>query len=100
LARGDNIEELDPDHRGAGLKVGIVVSRFNSEVGEGLLSSCTATLLKHGVAPHDRLQRSRAVQGNRVHRHASRARTNPAGVANWTMSSSGQMSAHVTSAVG
>jgi len=47
-----------------------------------------------------RLQRSQAVQGNRVHRRASRARTNPAGVANWTMSSSGQLSAHVTSAVG
>ena len=51
--RTDNIEELDPDHRGAGLKVGIVVSRFNSAVGEGLLSSCTAALIKQGVASRD-----------------------------------------------
>jgi len=51
--RTDNIDELDPDHRGAGLKIGIVVSRFNKDVGEGLLSSCTAALLKHGVAARD-----------------------------------------------
>lgn len=50
MARYDNIDELEPDHQGAGLRVGIVMSRFNGEVGEGLLSSCTATLLKLGVA--------------------------------------------------
>jgi 6,7-dimethyl-8-ribityllumazine synthase len=48
-----NIEEIEPDHRGAGLKVGIVVSRFNNDIGEGLLSSCTATLLKQGVEARD-----------------------------------------------
>ena len=48
-----NIEEIEPDHRGAGLKVGIVVSRFNKDIGEGLLSSCTATLLKQGVEARD-----------------------------------------------
>lgn len=53
MPRADDIEELDPDHRGTGLKVGIVVSRFNSAVGEGLLSSCTATLLKQGVGARD-----------------------------------------------
>ena len=53
MARSDNIEELDPDTRGAGLKVGIVVSRFNRDVGEGLLSSCTAALMKQGVAAQD-----------------------------------------------
>ena len=53
MPRYDNIEELEPDHRGAGLKVGIVLSRFNADVGEGLLSSCTAALLKHGVAAQD-----------------------------------------------
>jgi 6,7-dimethyl-8-ribityllumazine synthase len=53
MPRSDDIEELDPDHAGAGLKIGIVVSRFNAAVGEGLLSSCTATLLKHGVAARD-----------------------------------------------
>lgn len=53
MPRYDNIEELEPDHRGAGLKVGIVLSRFNADVGEGLLSSCTAALMKHGVAAQD-----------------------------------------------
>jgi 6,7-dimethyl-8-ribityllumazine synthase len=48
-----NIEEIEPDHRGAGLRVGIVVSRFNNDIGEGLLSSCTATLLKQGVETRD-----------------------------------------------
>ncbi len=33
------------------MKVGIVVSRFNNAVSEGLLSSCTASLLEQGVAP-------------------------------------------------
>ena len=50
MARFDNIEELEPDHRGAGLRIGIVMSRFNAGVSEGLVSSCTATLLKQGVA--------------------------------------------------
>ena len=34
-----DIEEIEPDHRGAGLRVGIVMSRFNTDIGEGLLSS-------------------------------------------------------------
>jgi 6,7-dimethyl-8-ribityllumazine synthase len=51
--RSDNIEQIEPDHGGAGLAVGIVMSRFNTEVGEGLLSSCTSTLLKQGVAPEN-----------------------------------------------
>lgn len=53
MPRYDNIEELEPDHRGAGLKIGIVLSRFNADIGEGLLSSCTAALMKHGVGPQD-----------------------------------------------
>ena len=53
MPRYENIEEIEPDHRGDGLRVGIVVSRFNSNVGEGLLSSCAQTLMKHGVAPSD-----------------------------------------------
>ena len=53
MPRYENIEEIEPDPRGAGLKIGIVLSRFNSDVGEGLLSACTAALLKHGVAPEN-----------------------------------------------
>ena len=49
MNRTDKIEEIEPDYRGEGLAVGIVMSRFNVDVGDGLLSSCTATLVKHGV---------------------------------------------------
>jgi 6,7-dimethyl-8-ribityllumazine synthase len=49
MARFDNIDELDPDRNGAGLRIGIVMSRFNRDVGEGLLSACTAALIKQGV---------------------------------------------------
>jgi 6,7-dimethyl-8-ribityllumazine synthase len=55
MAHFDNIRELDVDHEGAGLRVGIVMSRFNRDVGEGLLSACTATLIKHGVHERDML---------------------------------------------
>jgi 6,7-dimethyl-8-ribityllumazine synthase len=55
MARFDNIEELEPDLNGAGLKIGIVMGRFNQDVGEGLLSACTAALVKHGVREADML---------------------------------------------
>ncbi len=38
---------------GTGKKIGIVLSRFNSNIGEGLLKSCHAELLKLGVADAD-----------------------------------------------
>jgi 6,7-dimethyl-8-ribityllumazine synthase len=41
------------DLDGAGLRVGIVVSRFNREIGEALLASCSAALARHGVHPAD-----------------------------------------------
>jgi 6,7-dimethyl-8-ribityllumazine synthase len=50
MPRSDNIQEIEPDVRGAGLRIGVVVSRFNSDIGDGLLSGCTAALLKYGVA--------------------------------------------------
>ncbi len=53
MSRYDNIEEIEPDHRGAGMRVGIVVGRFNSDIGDGLLSGCTAELIKLGVDPRD-----------------------------------------------
>ena len=49
MGRYDGIEELEPDSNGAGLRIGIVMGRFNIDVGDGLLSSCTAGLVKHGV---------------------------------------------------
>ena len=53
MARYDDIEELEPEHNGAGLCIGIVMGRFNVDVGDGLLSACTAALAKHGVAKKD-----------------------------------------------
>ncbi len=53
MARYDDIEELEPELNGAGLRIGIVMGRFNVDVGDGLLSSCTAALVKHGVAKKD-----------------------------------------------
>jgi 6,7-dimethyl-8-ribityllumazine synthase len=55
MARYDNIEEMEPDVDGSGLRIGIVMSRYNQEIGEGLLSSCTAALVKQGVSASDML---------------------------------------------
>ena len=38
---------------GSGLKIGIVFSRFNSDVGQGLLKACEAKLLTLGVSADD-----------------------------------------------
>ena len=38
---------------GAGLRVGIVVGRFNREIGDALLASCSAALARHGVRASD-----------------------------------------------
>jgi len=42
--------EYEPDLNGAGLRIGIVVGRFNQDIGDGLLSACTQELGKLGVA--------------------------------------------------
>jgi 6,7-dimethyl-8-ribityllumazine synthase len=49
----EDIERVEPDLDGEGLRIGIVVGRFNEEVGEGLLEACTAKLVEHGVQPDD-----------------------------------------------
>ena len=53
MARYDKIFEFESNLNGKGLRVGVVMSRFNLDVCEGLLSACTAGLLKHGVAAED-----------------------------------------------
>jgi 6,7-dimethyl-8-ribityllumazine synthase len=53
MARYDKIFEYESNLDGKGLRIGIVMSRFNIDVCEGLLSACTAGLLKHGVAAVD-----------------------------------------------
>ncbi len=50
MARYDNICEYDIKLDGKGIRVGIVMSRFNIDICEGLLSACTAELIKLGVA--------------------------------------------------
>jgi len=50
LARYENIHEHDASLVGDGLHVGIVMSRFNQDIGEGLLSACTTELKRLGVA--------------------------------------------------
>ena len=49
MGRYDNILELERDLNGEDLRIGIVMSRFNLDVGEGLLGACTAELIKRGV---------------------------------------------------
>lgn len=53
MARYDNICEYDTNLDGKGLRIGIVMSRFNQDICEGLLSACTAQLVKLGVAESD-----------------------------------------------
>jgi 6,7-dimethyl-8-ribityllumazine synthase len=49
MTQKNPIGKTHPDLSGAGLRIGIVVGRFNEQVGEGLLASCTATLAQQGV---------------------------------------------------
>lgn len=51
MARYENINEIDIDLDGSAVRVGIVMSRFNQDICEGLLSACTAELLRLGVRP-------------------------------------------------
>ncbi|MGB4810960.1 MAG: 6,7-dimethyl-8-ribityllumazine synthase [Methylophilaceae bacterium] len=44
------MRELEQNLDGKGLRIGVVLSRFNSNIGEGLLSACKAELLKLGVS--------------------------------------------------
>lgn len=53
MAKYDSIEEIEAGGGGAGLRIGIVVARFNADIGDGLLASCTAELAKLGVRDAD-----------------------------------------------
>ena len=50
MSRFDNIFEYDNNLDGTALRVGIVMSRFNLPICEGLLSACVAELKRLGVA--------------------------------------------------
>lgn len=45
--------ELDPAYQGQGLRIGIVMSRFNKDICDGLLSACERELLRLGVVKDD-----------------------------------------------
>lgn len=47
------MKELEPNMKGNGMRIGIVLSRFNPEVGDGLLSGCKTELARLGVADGD-----------------------------------------------
>jgi len=53
MPRFDNVYEYDNNLNGAGLRIGIVMSRFNLPVCEGLLSACVDELKRLGVADGD-----------------------------------------------
>lgn len=42
--------ELDPAYQGQDLRIGIVMSRFNKDICDGLLSACERELLRLGVS--------------------------------------------------
>lgn len=49
----DDIETIEPDHDGEGLRIGIVRARFNDEHTSVLLSACLAELGRLGVESDD-----------------------------------------------
>jgi 6,7-dimethyl-8-ribityllumazine synthase len=55
VARFNGIPEIESSLAGAGLRVGVVMSRFNIDVTEGLLSACTGELRKLGVSADNTL---------------------------------------------
>jgi 6,7-dimethyl-8-ribityllumazine synthase len=53
MAHYEDIYEYASSVHGAGLSVGIAMSRFNPDIGEGLLAACVAELKRLGVAECD-----------------------------------------------
>jgi 6,7-dimethyl-8-ribityllumazine synthase len=55
VARYEHIYEIEPNLAGAGLRIAMVMSRFNQDIGEGLLGACAAELKRLGVKPENLL---------------------------------------------
>ena len=53
MGTNTGFNELDPAYQGKGLKIGITMSRFNTDICEGLLSACERELIRLGVAKDD-----------------------------------------------
>jgi len=50
MTKCKNVREIEPNLTGTGLRIGVVMSRFNHDIGDGLLSACCQELGKLGVA--------------------------------------------------
>lgn len=48
-----SLHEISPNLNGKDLSIGLVMSRFNHEIGEGLLSACMEELVKLGIQVKD-----------------------------------------------
>lgn len=53
MASYDGINELDVNLTGNALRIGIVMSRFNRDISDGLLGACVHALAKYGVKPEN-----------------------------------------------
>jgi 6,7-dimethyl-8-ribityllumazine synthase len=53
LTHGLKVNKIAQNLDGTGKKIGIVLSRFNDNIGAGLLNACEQELLKLGVAAED-----------------------------------------------
>ncbi len=53
MEKCNNYREIEKNLDGEGMKIGIVMSRFNIDVCEGLLSACACQLKKQGVGDGD-----------------------------------------------
>lgn len=51
MSRFNEITEFESDLNGRGLRIGVVMARFNPAIGEGLLSACCDELTALKVAP-------------------------------------------------
>lgn len=47
------MKNIEKDLNGKGLRIGIVMSRFNMEISEGLLAACKAALRDHDIGEDD-----------------------------------------------
>jgi 6,7-dimethyl-8-ribityllumazine synthase len=51
MSRFEHVPEITPRLDGKSLRVGVVLARFNAEIGDNLLDGCVTELLSQGVAP-------------------------------------------------
>ncbi|MFT3735125.1 MAG: 6,7-dimethyl-8-ribityllumazine synthase [Rhodocyclaceae bacterium] len=49
--RFEHVPEIAPRYEGKSLRIAIVLARFNSEIGDNLLSGCVTELLTRGADP-------------------------------------------------